>query len=66
MERMGSEYPFTGPELACGISVGIAKKVVRDWTETIKNIGSPQEDKHVKDVLQRPSGERLRELLEYI
>jgi hypothetical protein len=32
LERMGSEYPFMGPELACGISVGIAKKVVRDWT----------------------------------
>jgi hypothetical protein len=34
MERMGSEYPPTGPELACDISVGIAEKVVGDWTET--------------------------------
>jgi hypothetical protein len=24
--------PFTGPEPACGISVGVDKKAVRDWT----------------------------------
>jgi hypothetical protein len=29
---MGSEHPFTGLEPACGISVGVAKKAVRDWT----------------------------------
>jgi hypothetical protein len=32
MARTGSEYPFTGPEPACGISIGVAKKAVRDWT----------------------------------
>jgi hypothetical protein len=32
LERLGSECPFIGPEPACGISAGIAKKVVRDWT----------------------------------
>jgi hypothetical protein len=32
LARTGSEYPFTGPEPACGISVGVAKKVVTDWT----------------------------------
>jgi hypothetical protein len=25
------EHPFTGPEPACGISIGVAKKAVRDW-----------------------------------
>jgi hypothetical protein len=28
----GSEHPFIKPEPACGISVGVAKKAVRDWT----------------------------------
>jgi hypothetical protein len=31
LARTGSEYPFTGPEPACGISIGVAKKAVRDW-----------------------------------
>jgi ribonuclease HI len=30
--RTGPEYPFTGPEPACGIAVGLAKKAARDWT----------------------------------
>jgi hypothetical protein len=25
------EHPFTGHEPACGISIGVAKKAVRDW-----------------------------------
>jgi hypothetical protein len=28
----GSEHPFIGPEPAYGISTGVAKKAVRDWT----------------------------------
>jgi hypothetical protein len=32
LARTGSEQPFTGPAPACGISVGVAKKTVRDWT----------------------------------
>jgi hypothetical protein len=32
LTKLGSERPFTGPEPACGISAGIAKKAVRDWT----------------------------------
>jgi ribonuclease HI len=38
--KLGSECPPTRPEPACSISVGIAKKAVRDWTN-IKNTGSP-------------------------
>jgi hypothetical protein len=30
--RTGSERLFTGPEPECGISIGVAKRVVRDWT----------------------------------
>jgi hypothetical protein len=33
LARTGSEHPFTGPEPACGISIGVAKKAVRDWTD---------------------------------
>jgi hypothetical protein len=29
LAKMGSEHPFIGPEPACGISFGVAKKVVR-------------------------------------
>jgi hypothetical protein len=31
--KTGSELLFIGPEPACIISVGVAKKVVRDWTK---------------------------------
>jgi hypothetical protein len=33
LARTGSENPFIGPEPACGISIGAAKKPVRDWTD---------------------------------
>jgi ribonuclease HI len=32
LARMGSEHPFTQPALSWGISIGVAKKTVRDWT----------------------------------
>jgi hypothetical protein len=32
LARTGSEHPFTGPEPACGISIGVAKKPVGEWT----------------------------------
>jgi hypothetical protein len=32
LARTGFEHLFTGPEPASGISIGVAKKVVRDWT----------------------------------
>jgi hypothetical protein len=31
LARIGSEHPFTGPEPACSISIGVAKKAVTDW-----------------------------------
>jgi hypothetical protein len=30
---VGSEHPFIGSEPACSISIGVAKKAVRDWTD---------------------------------
>jgi hypothetical protein len=41
MAKLGSERPFIGPEPACGISMGVAKKAVRDWAEAIENTGIP-------------------------
>jgi ribonuclease HI len=41
LAKLGSKCPFKGPKPACDISAGIAKKGVRDWTETIKNTGNP-------------------------
>jgi hypothetical protein len=32
LARTGSEHPFIGPEPACGISIAVAKKEVRDCT----------------------------------
>jgi ribonuclease HI len=31
LARTGPEHPFIRPEPACSISVGVAKKVVKDW-----------------------------------
>jgi hypothetical protein len=50
LARTGSEHPFTGPEPACGISVGVAKRSghgldeqksyktvgIHNWTQTGK------------------------------
>jgi hypothetical protein len=36
LAKTGSEYPFTGPEPACGISIGVAKKAVWGWMKRDK------------------------------
>jgi hypothetical protein len=65
MVRLGSERPFIGPEPACSISVGTAKKAVRDWThrDHKKYCGSLTGLKHPKGFLQGPSSIRTGELL---
>jgi hypothetical protein len=30
--KTGSEQPLIGPEPACSISIGVAKKPIMDWT----------------------------------
>jgi D-arabinose 5-phosphate isomerase GutQ len=32
LAKTGSEHLFIGPEPACGVSFGVAKEAVRDWT----------------------------------
>jgi hypothetical protein len=62
---MGSDCPLIGPELACGISAGIAKKAVMDWTNRGHQkyweslIGLNQ----AKGFLQGPTVVRTKELL---
>jgi ribonuclease HI len=34
LAKLGSECPFIGLEPVFGISVGVAKKAVRDWTNS--------------------------------
>jgi hypothetical protein len=62
LSRTGFEHPFTGPEPACGISIGVAKKVVRDWmNRNHKKIGNPQLDSNMqKGLYQGPLPEELR------
>jgi hypothetical protein len=31
LAKLGSECPLIGPEPACGIAAGLAKKAVKDW-----------------------------------
>jgi hypothetical protein len=32
LAKTGAEHPFKGSEPACGISIGVARKAIRDWT----------------------------------
>jgi hypothetical protein len=62
---MGSEHPFIGPEPACGISVGVAKKAVREGTnrnhkeywESVTRLTQ------AKGLIQEPSARRMKDLL---
>jgi hypothetical protein len=68
LAKTGSEHPFIGPEPACGISVGVAKKVVRDWTNKKHKeywesaIGLIE----AKGLIQGPSARRTKDLLKLI
>jgi hypothetical protein len=63
--RTGSEHPFTGPEPACGISIGVSKKAVRDGTN--RNHKKYWEFttglKQTKGLLLGPSARRTKDLL---
>jgi hypothetical protein len=51
LAKVGAEHPFIGPEPACGISTGVARKAIRDWTIQAKRF------------IQGPSAKRVKELL---
>jgi hypothetical protein len=62
LARTGSQHPFIGPEPACGISIGVAKKAVRDWmNRNQKNFGSQQLDsERQRDLYYGPLPEEQR------
>jgi hypothetical protein len=57
LAKTGSEHSFIGPEPACGISVGVAKKAVRDWMNTnhIKQWECKTGLKQAKGLISGPS-----------
>jgi hypothetical protein len=65
LAKIGSEHSFIGPEPACGISVGVAKKAVRDWTN--RNHKEYWESstglREAKGFIQGPSARRMKDLL---
>jgi hypothetical protein len=65
LARTGSEHPFIGPEPACGISIGVAKKTVRDWTDRNhkKYWESTTGLKQAKGFISGPSATRTKDLL---
>jgi hypothetical protein len=65
LARTGSEHPFIGPEPACSISIGVAKKEVRDWTKCNHQIlwESTTGLKQAKGLISGPSTRRMRDLL---
>jgi hypothetical protein len=64
LARTGSEHPFTGPEPSCGISFGVAKKVVRDWMKrNHKHWESTTGLKQAKGLIYGPSAKRMKDLL---
>jgi hypothetical protein len=65
LARTGSEHPFTGCEPACSISIGVAKKAPRDWTNRNHNKywESTTGLKQAKELIPGPSARRTKDLL---
>jgi hypothetical protein len=65
LTKLGSKSLLTGPEPACGISVGVAKRAVRDWINRNhkKHWESLTGLKPAKGLIQGPSARRTKELL---
>jgi hypothetical protein len=65
LANVGAEHPSIGPEPACGISTGVARKAIRDWTITNhrKYWRSITGLRQGKGFIQGPSAKRAKELL---
>jgi hypothetical protein len=65
LAKTGFEHSFIGPEPACGISMGVAKKALRDWMtmnhkkywESLAGL------RQAKGFIWGPSTKRAKELL---
>jgi hypothetical protein len=62
---LGSEHLSIGPEPACGISFGVAKKTVRDWTKRNdkKHWESVTGLRQAKGLILGPSARRTKDML---
>jgi hypothetical protein len=65
LAKLGSKCPFTGPEAALGISVGVAMKDARDWSnrDHKKYWESSTGLKLAKVLIQGPSAKRTKDYL---
>jgi hypothetical protein len=64
LAKLGSEWPFIGPEPACSISVVVAKNMVKDWTrEHRKYCDSRSRLKQAWKLIQGTSANKTKELL---
>jgi hypothetical protein len=60
LAKTESEHPVIGPEPACSISTGVAKKAVRDWTNRNhkKHWKSTTGLKQAKELIPGPSAKK--------
>jgi ribonuclease HI len=65
LARTGSEHPFTGQEPACGISIGVAKRAVKNWMNRnhTKQWESTTGLKQAKGPISGPSARKTKDLL---
>jgi hypothetical protein len=65
LARTGSEHPLTGPEPASDISIGVAKRAAKDWTN--RNHNKQWESttglKQAKGLISGHSARRTKDLL---
>jgi hypothetical protein len=64
-QKIGSEHLLTRPEPACGISIGVPKRVARDWMNRkhTKQWESITGLKQTKGLIAGPSARRTKDLL---
>jgi hypothetical protein len=65
LAKIGSEQSFIGPEPACGISMGVVIRAIRDWANMSRERywKSLTELRQAKGLIRGPSAKRARELL---
>jgi hypothetical protein len=61
LARTGSKHPLKESERTCTISIGVAKKAVRDWKK--KKLGIHNGLKQAKGLILGPSARRTKDLL---
>jgi ribonuclease HI len=65
LAKIGSEHLFMGPDPACGISFGVAKRAINDWMNKnhIKQWQSIMGLKQAKKLISGPSAKRSKDML---